>query len=95
MNIKKAYFGIWNGNNQVEWFKSEKQGFDYLENYGLDKYKNIFEYNLEEINDFCYNSDEIENILKEKISEEEDRIGEESQGKEYRARDQEVQTQIR
>ena len=80
MNTKKTYFGIWNGNNQVEWFKSEKQGFDYLENNRLNKYKNLFEHKLEEINNFCYNSDELENILNQKNSEDEYGVGGESEG---------------
>ena len=83
MNSKKSYFGIWNGNNQVEWFKNEKQGFDYLENNGLENYKNFFEYNLEEINNYCYNNDEIEKILKDNNTEGEgydEAVGEEEEG---------------
>ena len=91
MNNKKSYFGIWNGNNKVEWFKNDKQGLDYLENNSLEGYKNIFEYNLEEIIEFCYNNDDIENILKEKIyssnDDNDDNSGEE--GEENPLRDDE------
>ena len=38
---------------------------EYLEKNGMEKYKNIFGYNLEQIYDFCYNKDDIENILNE------------------------------
>jgi hypothetical protein len=67
MNKKKSYFGIWTGNNKVEWLKNEKQGYDYLEKNGLEQYKIIFEYNLELISDYCYNNDDLENFLYEKI----------------------------
>ena len=38
---------------------------EYLEKNRLENSKNIFSYNLEQIFDFCYNKDDIENILKE------------------------------
>ena len=65
MNSKKSYFGIWNGNNKVEWFKNNKEAYDYLENNGNEKYKKLFEYNLEEIIDFSYKNNYFEKVLKE------------------------------
>ena len=62
---KKDYYGIWKGNKTVDWFKNGKDGMEYLEKNGMEKYKNIFGYNLEQIYDFCYNKDDIENILNE------------------------------
>ena len=65
MNKKKVYFGLWKGNNKVDWLKTENDGEEYLENDEIKKYKNIFELNIEQLYDFCYNKDEIENILNE------------------------------
>jgi len=62
---KKDYYGIWKGNKTVDWFKNGKDGMEYLEKNGMEKYKNIFGYNLEQIYDFCYDKDDIENILNE------------------------------
>ena len=64
-NKKKDYYGIWKGNNIVDWFKNEKEGMEYIIKNGMEKYKNIFGYNLEQLYDFCYNKDDIENILME------------------------------
>ena len=63
MNKKKVYFGLWKGNNKVDWFKNDKDGIEYMGKNGLNKYKNIFGYNLEQIYNFCYNKDDIESIL--------------------------------
>ena len=65
MNKKKAYFGLWKGNNKVDWFKNGKDGMEYMEKNGLNNYKNIFTFNLQQIFDYCYNKDEIENIIAE------------------------------
>ena len=67
MKNDKIIFGIWKGNKKVHWFKNENEGMDYLENNGLNKYKNIFEFDLAKLYDFCYNNDDsIENILLER-----------------------------
>ena len=62
MKKKNISFGIWKGDNKVNWFKNEKEGLDYLENNGLGKYKNIFELNLEKLYNFGYNNNDIENL---------------------------------
>ena len=67
MKNDKIIFGILKGNKKVHWFKNENEGMDYLENNGLNKYKNIFEFDLAKLYDFCYNNDDsIENILLER-----------------------------
>jgi hypothetical protein len=65
MNKKKVYFGIWKENNKVDWFKNQNEGMEYLEKNRLQNYKKIFGYNLEQLYDFCYNKDDIENIMME------------------------------
>ena len=65
INKKKAFFGLWKGNNKVDWFKNDKDGEEYMLKNGLNKYKNFFEFNLEQIYDFCYNKDDLENIVVE------------------------------
>ena len=41
---------------------------------GLNKYKNFFEFNLEQIYDFCYNKDALENIVVEQDKTKKDDI---------------------
>ena len=60
MSKKKTYFGIWNLNEQIEWFKTESQGIKYLENNNLEQYKKLFQFNLNEIFNYCNNNDNFE-----------------------------------
>ena len=65
MNKKKVFYGLWKQNNKVDWINTEDDKGEYLENNEIKKYKNFFDYDLEQLYDFCYNKNEIENILNE------------------------------
>ena len=60
MSKKKTYFGIWNLNEQIEWFKNESEGIKYLENNNLERYKKLFQFNLTEIFNYWNNNDNFE-----------------------------------
>ena len=66
MNKKKSHFGLWKSNNKVDWFRHNNDGVEYLIKNNLQKYKNIFNYNLEQLYDFCYTKDGIEILIGEK-----------------------------
>ena len=67
MSKRKTYFGIWNYNDKIEWFKTESQGIKYLEDNKLERYKKIFQFNLNEVFNYCNNNDYLENIFREEI----------------------------
>ena len=76
MNKKKVFYGVWKGNNNVDWLKTEDDEGEYLENNEIKKYKNFFDYDLDQLYDFCYNKDEIENILNEQDKTKNDEFNE-------------------
>ena len=48
----KKRFGLWgdeNDNKKVQWFNSDEEAFDYIENNNLENYKKYFEYNIDEV----------------------------------------------
>ena len=65
----KMRFGIWgdeNENKNVEWFISDKEAFNYLDNNNLGKYRNFFDYKKEEILNYfndLYNEEYISPYL--------------------------------
>ena len=68
MSKKKTYFGIWNFNDKIDWFKTESQGIKYLESNKLEKYKRIFQFNLNEIFNYCNNNDTLEKMFREEVA---------------------------
>ena len=63
MNKKNEYFGIWNYNNKVDLFKTKEDGIKFIEKNEIKKYKKFFEFDLDEIIDYCYKDDDIEKVL--------------------------------
>ena len=59
----KWKYGNWINESQINYFKSEEEAFEVLENYGLQSYKPIFLLTLDDIRNYCINIDEFYDLL--------------------------------
>ena len=63
MTENRRKYGNWINESQINWFKSEEEAFEVLENYGLQSYKPIFLLTLDDIRNYCINNDEFNELL--------------------------------
>ena len=63
MTRNNRKYGNWTTHTQVNWFKTEEEAFDFMENKGLNSYKAIFLFSLDDIRNYCINNDEFNELL--------------------------------
>ena len=63
MTRNKRKYGLWITDTQVNWFKSEEEAFENLEEQGLKSFKTFFLFTLDDIRNYCINNDDFNELL--------------------------------